>query len=47
MKKYFVELTPEQREELSQMISTGTAVARELTPDSAESGSRTRGTWLE
>ncbi len=31
MKKYIVELTAEQREELSQMISTGKASARELT----------------
>ena len=31
MKKYIVELTPEQREELSHMISTGKAAARELT----------------
>lgn len=31
MKKYIVELTPEQREELLHMISTGTAAARELT----------------
>jgi hypothetical protein len=31
MKKYIVELTVEQREELSHMISTGKASARELT----------------
>ncbi|HEY1353645.1 MAG TPA: IS630 family transposase [Ktedonobacteraceae bacterium] len=31
MKKYIVELTGEQREELSHMISTGQAAARELT----------------
>lgn len=31
MKKYIVELTPEQRQELLQMISTGQAAARELT----------------
>jgi len=31
MKKYIVELTPEQREELAHMISTGKAAARELT----------------
>ena len=31
MKKYIVELTTEQREELSHMISTGKAAARELT----------------
>ena len=31
MKKYIVELTPEQRKELSRMISTGKAAARELT----------------
>lgn len=31
MKKYTVELTPEQREELMHMISTGRAAARELT----------------
>ena len=31
MKKYLVELTPEQREELSHLISTGKAAARELT----------------
>jgi hypothetical protein len=31
MKKYIVELTIEQREELSQMISTGKASARQLT----------------
>ncbi|HEU5377625.1 MAG TPA: IS630 family transposase, partial [Ktedonobacteraceae bacterium] len=31
MKKYTVELTAEQREELSHMISTGQAAARELT----------------
>jgi len=31
VKKYIVELTAEQREELSQMISTGKASARELT----------------
>ncbi len=31
MKKYIVELTAEQREELSHMISTGKAAARELT----------------
>lgn len=31
MKKYIVKLTPEQREELSCMISTGKAAARELT----------------
>jgi hypothetical protein len=30
MKKYIVELTPEQRKELSRMISTGKAAAREL-----------------
>jgi hypothetical protein len=31
MKKYIVELTPEQREELSHMISTGKTAAREMT----------------
>ena len=31
MKKYIVELTTEQRQELSHMISTGKAAARELT----------------
>jgi len=31
VKKYIVELTVEQREELSHMISTGKASARELT----------------
>lgn len=31
MKKYIVELTTEQRQELSRMISTGKAAARELT----------------
>jgi len=31
MKKYIVELTPEQRKELSEMIKSGKAYARELT----------------
>ncbi len=31
MKKYIVELTTEQRKELSHMVSTGKAAARELT----------------
>jgi transposase len=31
MKKYLVELTPEQRKELTRMISAGKAAARELT----------------
>ena len=31
MKKYIVELTTEQRKELSRMVSTGKAAARELT----------------
>jgi hypothetical protein len=32
VKKYLVELTAEQREELLHLISTGKAAARELTP---------------